>query len=629
MRQSQKSNLVFDGTPARIVDMINAKRSVDGDIYLDYEVTGNKLDRPGLSAFLRRIADDQEVSVVFVPRRDRLARPDDPEDGTKLEKLIRRFGVTICFQDRTLAPLQVRQRLEVGEEIQALLDYSTAGQFRRELANKMIYAQKSLAEQGFSAGGRPPFFLRRWLIDPNGVPIRELAKGEVVRQKGHHVAWLPSDDQSLGLALRIVDLLEQLPASRVAKLLTSEGVPSPDAHRIRTDNGVEHQVSGAWHVTTIMNVVRGMYLLGTIVYGRRSMGDQMRYSPHGPRELTDADIRDGDKPKVVLNPEAEWTKTSAKFAPLVDPERLTMLLQKLDQRSKSQRGKPRSRDPQNNPLGTRVFDWTCGWPMYRVPITKRGTATFQYKCGAYMQSHGAFCEHNHVDGPQAANFALRAIRQRLIFPSFQEKVRRQLEMLAAKDHNPENLDQIIEQKRSDASRVEQELSVVKRNLSRAASDAQFVAISEEFEQLSQRVAKLRDEAAALESRSLATSNSPEDELAKALTLLDQVYGLAQAGNDYQQFSQLFNLTNLRMFLRFAAGKFGKRKVQRFTSGMITLGDAPPPIEIYTGNTGRHALKEAGNSATKTPRPHQCGGGENVVSDGDGNSLGNVSRGDRI
>ena len=116
-----------------------------------------------------------------------------------------------------------------------MIDYNSAGEFRRELAQKMIHAQITLAQAGFSTGGRAPFGFRRWLARTDGTPVRALADREYVKMAGHHVVWLPGPAEELALISRILDMLETMPASRVAKVLTREGVPPPDADRHRTD----------------------------------------------------------------------------------------------------------------------------------------------------------------------------------------------------------------------------------------------------------------------------------------------------------------------------------------------------------------------------------------------------------
>ena len=145
------------------------------------------------------------------PRRDRFARPDDPIDALKLENLLREGGLTLVFMDRVVPPLERGRRRDVGELIVAVLDYNHAGEFRRELAQKMIYAQTALAKAGFSVGGRPPFGFRRWLARADGTPVRPLIDGEYVKMAGHHVVWLPGPEEELTVIRRILTMLERCP----------------------------------------------------------------------------------------------------------------------------------------------------------------------------------------------------------------------------------------------------------------------------------------------------------------------------------------------------------------------------------------------------------------------------------
>jgi len=136
---------------------------------------------------------------------------------------------------------------------------------------------------------------------------------------GHHVVWLPGPQEEIALIRRILVMLETMPASRVAATLTKEGVRSPDAGRCRIDRGVRHSTSGVWHQPTITNIARNPLLLAVISYGRRSMGDQLRFSPEGPRAFSNADFRDDGKPKVVVNLESDQIVAKSNFEPVVDP----------------------------------------------------------------------------------------------------------------------------------------------------------------------------------------------------------------------------------------------------------------------------------------------------------------------
>jgi hypothetical protein len=500
-KTSREKHLSFDGTPERIEAMIRDGQSVYGDLFLDYYITGNKLSRPGLDALIREVTNNSSVTHVFIPRRDRLARPDYPIDAMQIENMLRMCNTTLVFMDKELPPILKGQRMNIGELITALVDYDQAGQFRRDLAAKILPAQIALARVGYSTGGRPPFGFRRWLVKDDGTRVRELEKGESVRMRGHHVVWLPGSEEEISLIRRILELLEHMPASRVAATLTSEGIPSPDAGRYRKDNGVAHKVSGVWHQTTIVSIARNPLLRALCTYGRRSMGDQLRYTPEGPRELNASDYRSDEKPKVIRNPETDVTVAPTDFDPLVDIQKHDRLLAELDRRGGSQRGKRRSRDPDKNPLGCRVFDINCGWPMYRTPYSK----TFRYQCGCYMQSHGQRCAHNTVNGPTATRFVLSCLQQRLGSADLRAKLEARVRRIARSDTTETRSGQTETAKRQELATISSNIEKVTQNLALADNPEQYKAMATIFDDLKQRQDKLIAEITAAEATRLQQS----------------------------------------------------------------------------------------------------------------------------
>ena len=616
-RTAADHGVQFTGTPDQIDRMIRDGVPNDGDVFVDFGVKGNRLTRPGLDA-LRRATTDRTVTHVFIPRRDRLARPDDPLDGLRIEGELRQAGITLVFMDLVLGPLG-RGPQDIAELIRGVIDYDRAGRDRRDLARKMLHAQLTLARGGFSTGGRPPYGFRRWMVTEAEEQVRLLADGEQVRMARHHVVWLPSgDEREWAVIRRILDLLGHTPASRVAKLLTNEGVPTPDDGRVRTDNGVTHRTSGAWSQTTVVGIARNPLLRLVVEYGRRSMGDVLRFDPTQPRELTDADRRADDRPKVVTNDPAARVTAPARFAPPVDPDQVRRLVDVLDARAGTQRGKPRSRDPGRNPLGTRAFDLACGWPLYREAYSR----TFRYTCGLYQQSSGGACRHNTVDGPTAARFALACVRQRVLAPAFREKVRTKLAAIAAREGaaggglGGERA--ALERTLADVRRQREQAG---RNLGLAVDADQYHAVSAVFNELRAREreleAKLRDVPA-------AAARSAGAEVDAAMAALDRLSDLASDPIDYVAIGRLFAGVNLRLFLRFGEVAWGKRTVNRVAGGVVTFGATPPPVKLYEGPTGRRALAD---------RSHERGGGGGVESPARapgnpgraGDSFGNVSR----
>jgi hypothetical protein len=623
-RTAARLGVAFAGAPERIEAMIREGRSQDGDLFLDFGVKGNRLQRPGLDALFHVALTDPAVTHVFIPRRDRLARPDDPLDAMQMEGRLRGAGLTLVFMDKTLPPL-ARGRRDLGESITAIIDYDRAGQERRDLAQKMIYAQLNLAKLGFSTGGRPPFGFRRWLVRADQTTVRPLAEGEYVRMAGHHVVWLPGPDEELALIRRILDMLETMPATRVAAVLTAEGVATPDAGRLRTDRGVRHATSGVWRQQAVVGIARNPLLRAVVEYGRRSMGDRLRYSPDGPRELEDTDFRADGKAKVVVNPEALRVKAAGKFGPLVDARRHELLLEKLDERAGTQRGKPRSQDPTRNPLGGLVFDVGCGWPMYRQPYKD----TFRYLCGLYQQSHGARCRHNHVDGLAATRFLLGCVRQRMLAPALRARLEQKLRAVAERERGQTGTESALAAQQAVLAGVRAKRERAGQNLALAEGPVQYHAVAAVFEELKERERAMEAEVRRLEQLA-GPARDLDAEVEAALAGLDRMAGLAAAPQDLAGLGQLFQQLNARIFLRFTDARRKKRTVTKLVSGVVTFGATPPPVALYQGPTGRRHVKgPAAPEGAAGPGSHESPGVPGGVPGREGESLGNVRRGDWI
>ena len=224
--EAAKFGVTFTGTPEAIRSMIARGVSAERDIYLDYGISGNVLSRPGFDAFRARALADLGVSHLFVPRRDRIARPDNPIDAMALEIELRAAGLTLMLMGQPpLRPLPRNRRIEVGDLLTSILAYDSSGRFRLELAEKLIHAKVRLTRESFSIGGEPLYGFRRWLATSDGTRKRELAEHETVKLPGHHVVWLPTAEKELEVVHRILDEIESTPAARIARRPSGTGFP--------------------------------------------------------------------------------------------------------------------------------------------------------------------------------------------------------------------------------------------------------------------------------------------------------------------------------------------------------------------------------------------------------------------
>ena len=621
-RRAMELNVTFNPTVADIESMIRNEEAIRGDLYLDYDVAGDELSRVGLNALFARAVSDEKVSHVFIPRRDRLARPTAPIDAIQMENVLRQNGLTIVFMDRSLLPIQTGRRPDTAEQITALLDYDAAGKHGRDLSDKMVHCQIALATGGFSTGGRAPFAFDRWLVRRDGERVRKLQDGEILRMAGHHVVWLPADDERLSLALRIREMLLTTPATQIAKILNAEGIPSPDAGRVRKDNGVRHEVSGLWHAPTIVNIGRNPLLAAIVRYGLRSMGKFNRFTADGPRELTDADLRADGKPRVIRNAADDQIQSEALFEPIVSLEEHESLKLILDKRAGTQRGKARSRAPKRNPLGARIYDMDCTWPMYRVQQGK----SFRYKCGLYQQSHGQRCNHNHVDGPTATQFVLSSIRQQLLSPSLLPKLESQLRKLAERDEGDEAgraALQEVNRIRSEICQVTAKIERTEENLALADGKDEYRAVSTVFKKLHAQKKLLANSLAVAEAESNRSVDSASG-IAEATAAAEYLAELAASDDGLASATELFQATDARLFLAFQQFRPGKRILNRLKRGVVVFGNAEDPIEKYSGPTTPAKVKRKSPVGMKNKKAPKT-----TNSSEEAKSLRNANRDDRI
>ena len=623
-REAARLGVTFSGTPAAIMAMINSGRFADGDLFLDYGISGNLLRRPGLDAFRARALADPTVTHLFVPRRDRIARPDNPSDGLAIERELRTAGLTLVFMDgMTLAPTPRGMELDLGEQIVGIIDYHTSGRFRRELADKLVHAKIQLATSGFSIGGEALYGFRRWLAAEDGTPKRLLEDHETVHLPGHHVIWRPTATDEMKVVTRILDMIETTSAARIARMLNAEGVPSPKAGRVRKRAGVKVETSGQWTQNTVRNIATHALLIAMWEYGKRSEGDQRRFTKDGPRTLDDADYHPDGRLKTVTNPPDQVIRTPAKSEPVTTPEKRDRILAVIASRGRHLKGKARTRGTAPNPLGGRIYDLNCGWLMYRYAKRKK----WCYGCGLYQNSEAKCCRHNMVQGETATRFVLACLRQRLLNPSTLVKLKARLNELATAEQGDDPAQRQLEADRA-------ELTILRRKVQKAAENMALSETREERDAVAGVFRGLKDQEARLEER-IGTHRptpvrvDPQQQVGVALGALDRLAESLAAGTaDWSVVGSAFTQTNAKLYLRFSEVEKGRKTFNVPAGGVVTFGSTPPPGPLYTGPTDRPIIRKmlaAGQSVTASP-VHVAPGNSNAGQDVLGSA--NVQRGTR-
>ena len=166
-------------------------------------------------------------------------------------------------------------------------------------------------------------------------------------------------------------------------------------------------------------------------------------------------------------------------------------------------------------------------------------------------------------------------------------------------------------------------------MARAKSDQQFEAISREFDKLSMRASKLKAEIGRLQVDYTVPVEFDQDMVTQASALFRKIEELAAEGDDYSTARSLFDALNMRLFFKFRVVKEQPKRKTEIAGGIATFGNAPPPVALHKGPTGRRGASGTPETSDH-PRPPTVGEasllGDQVRKD---DVLANCSRGDRI
>ena len=414
------------------------------------------------------------------------------------------------------------------------------------------------------------------------------------------MVWLPSEIEELAVVNRILDLIETTPAMRIARMLNDEKVPSPKAGRVRTRNGVQVENSGLWTQNTIKGIATHSLLIALWEYGKRSEGDQLRFTPSGPRQLRESDYHTNGKLKRVANPADGIIRTPAKSKAVTTPEKLERIKKVIEHRGRHLKGKAHTRKDVVNPLGGRIYDLTCGWPMYRY--AKRGN--WCYTCGLYQNSEAKRCEHNTVRGEVATRFVLSCLRQRLLQPSTVAKLKTRLLELATVEQGEDPGERQLNADRAELAAVKRKLPNIERNMAFAETREASSAIAVIFQETKAQEARLEQRIA--EARPTSPKMNPEREVEAALGLLDRLTEFAEVSpTNISAVGEAFTKTNAKLYLEFQKVQRGRREFSVPAGGVLTFGSASPPKPLYTGPTDRAIIRKmlaTGESVTAIPEP---------------------------
>jgi DNA invertase Pin-like site-specific DNA recombinase len=250
--------------------------------YADEGRSGLRLD--GRDALKQLIEDVQsgaaDFTTILVYDVSRWGRFQDADESAYYEYICKRAGIAVQYC--------AEQFENDGSPISTIVKgvkRAMAGEYSRELSAKVFAGQCRLIEHGYRQGGAAGYGLRRRLIDQNGAPKGELARGEHKSIQTDRVILVPGPPEE-------VETVQWM-----YRAFVEEGKPEREIANILNGRGLPTDLGRPWTRGTVHQVLINEKYVGDNVWNRVSF------------KL---------KKKRVRNSSDIWIRADSVFEPIVD-----------------------------------------------------------------------------------------------------------------------------------------------------------------------------------------------------------------------------------------------------------------------------------------------------------------------
>lgn len=252
--------------------------------YADAGKSGLRIE--GRDELRKMLTDVESGSAVFrtilVYDVSRWGRFQDCDESAFYEYTCKRAGIHVeyCME-------QFKNDGSPASTIIKSVKRAMAGEYSRELSNKVFKGQCRLIQLGYRQGGPPGYGLRRMLIDVTGTPKGLLSRGEHKSLQTDRVVLVPGPEDEVKTVRTIYEMFVKQGKSeaQIAGLLNEARVPS----------GAERP----WTRSAVHQILISEKYIGNNVYNRVSF------------KL---------KRTRVRNPADMWVRADGAFPALVDAE---------------------------------------------------------------------------------------------------------------------------------------------------------------------------------------------------------------------------------------------------------------------------------------------------------------------
>jgi DNA invertase Pin-like site-specific DNA recombinase len=236
--------------------------------------------RDGFNGMIEKVISDQDFQYVLALDVSRWGRFQDVDMSGHYRSLCRQYGKEVVYTSMGFSGLDDPMRY-----LLLSVEGFRAAAYSRELSDKVFKGCVKIAEQGFHAGGMPPYGLRRLLLDERRNPVQILEPGQRKSIQNQRVTLTPGEENQVKTIRRIfTDFVRKgRHPKEIASSLNQEGIPSPGNRK--------------WSSQAIRSILTNELYIGTMVYNKTQ------------QKLLS---------KTEKNPREQWIRTENAFATIVD-----------------------------------------------------------------------------------------------------------------------------------------------------------------------------------------------------------------------------------------------------------------------------------------------------------------------
>lgn len=248
--------------------------------------SGLSADRPGF----QRLFDGwiknplaPSFDFVFVYDVSRWGRFQDQDEAAHYEYTCKQNGKKVVYVSQGF-PKEDEQLIST---LQTSIGRYMAAEYSRQLSGKVFHGCVKVSEQGFSAGGQPPYGMSRLLLGEDKKPVKILKRGQWKSISNERVTFAPAEDGSAEIVKEMYSLLVEKWESpqTIADILNARGVLTVQGKK--------------WKSTGVLHLLTNEIYTGTRIYNK-TWGRL--------------------KQKHRRNPRSEWVIQPNAFDGIISPE---------------------------------------------------------------------------------------------------------------------------------------------------------------------------------------------------------------------------------------------------------------------------------------------------------------------